>query len=260
LSFLPLTFLFLSSSSSCGNLSTGAARYDGNTGSESIVTQAVDGINGNSFSVCLYVQRKRVGVEEFLLTMGAQTERGAGVLYFWSSPRMLCHLNSDYTYTSSAFPSDTGVWVHWAFVYNKVGNGMSTFRDGVAEGLAGTPGNNLNGGTSQGPSTATGPIYLGVRKWDTASNPFNGNMDELRVYADRALIQSEVSSMMTNPVTDDPGLVLSMTFDGSGANLGKDSSCRGVRNAISVTGVVSVAGKECGAEDSSSLLVCNSYR
>ena len=85
----------------------------------------MDGINGNSFSVCLYVQRKRVGVEEFLLTMGAQTERGAVDMYFWSSNRMLFNLNSDYTYTSSAFPSDTGVWVHWAIVYNKVGNGMT---------------------------------------------------------------------------------------------------------------------------------------
>ena len=82
-------------------------------------------------------------------------------------------------------------------------------------------------------------------------------MDELRVYAERALTQAEVALRMTNPVTDDLGLVLSMTFDGSSANLGKDSSCRGIGDATSVTGVVSVTGKECGAEDNSGAATCS---
>jgi hypothetical protein len=100
--------------------------------------------------------------------------------------------------TTSVYPADTGVWVHWAFVYNKIGNGMSISRNGVSQGLEGAAGSNPNGGTSDGPSTATGPIYLGVQKWGTANSPFNGNLDELRVYADRALTESEVSSRMTN--------------------------------------------------------------
>ena len=129
---------------------------------------------------------------------------------------------------------------------------MSIFRDGVAETLA-------YGGTTRtsgGPTSATGPIYLGVKKWDTSYYPFNGNMDELCVYAERALTEAEVSLRMANPVTDDPRLVLSMTFDGSSANLGKDSSCRGIGDATSVTGVVSVTGKECGAEDNSGAATC----
>ena len=81
-------------------------------------------------------------------------------------------------------------------------------------------------------------------------------MDELRVYADRALSPSDVASMMTNPLTNDAGLVLAMTFDASG-NLGKDFSCGGVGNATSVTGVVSVTGKECGAEDNSGATTCS---
>ena len=81
-------------------------------------------------------------------------------------------------------------------------------------------------------------------------------MDGLLVYGDRALTQAEVSLRMGNPITDDLGLVLSMTFDGSSADLGKDSSCRGVGDATSVTGVVSVTGKECGAEDNSGTATC----
>jgi hypothetical protein len=39
--------------------------------------------------------------------------------------------------------------------------------------------------------------------------------------------------------------------------LGKDSSCRGVGDATSLTGVVSVTGKECGAEDNSGAATCS---
>jgi hypothetical protein len=112
-------------------------------------------------------------------------------------------LHSDYTGTSSAFSSDTGVWVHWAVVYNKVGNAMSIFRDGVAQTPQAASGSWPNGGTSGGPTSATGPIHRGVSKWDTSNSPFNGNMDELRVYAERALTEAEVFSRMTKPITDD---------------------------------------------------------
>ena len=172
---------------------------------------------------------------------------------FQSDNTLFFGLINDETHTSSAYADDTGVWVHWAFVYNKIGNGMSIFRDGVAQTLSSTVG---NGGTSSGPTTATGPIHLGVRKWSPADTPFNGYMDELRVYAERALTQAEVASMMTNPLTNDVGLVLSMTFDGSSSDLGKDFSCGGVGDATSVTGVVSVTGKECGAEDNSGAATC----
>ena len=166
--------------------------------------------------------------------------------------KMYFSLWADGTPTSPPSSSDTGVWVHWAFVYNKVGNGMRIFKDGSAQTLS-TGG---NGGTSGGSTSATGPIHLGVYKFNPSGSPFNGNMDELRVYADRVLTEAEVASMMTNPITDDLGLVLSMTFDVSG-NLGKDSSCRGIGDATSVTGVVSVTGKECGAEDNSGDATCS---
>jgi hypothetical protein len=81
-------------------------------------------------------------------------------------------------------------------------------------------------------------------------------MDEVRVYAGRALTQAEVASRMANPITDDSSLVFSMTLDGSGGDLGKDSSCRGVGDATSVT-AVSVTGKECGTVDSSAVVSCN---
>ena len=237
--------------------------FDGNTGSKSIVTPdpGINGIPGLSFSIMMWVKRRRDGIREHFLTMGSLGSYGqSGTLVdlsFMNLNNMAWSFGAhDYTYTSSSYPADTGVWVHWSFVYNKIGNVMSIFRNGNLEASAAASGSQTNGGTSGGPTSATGPIYLGVKKWNMADKPFNGKLDELRVYADRALTEAEVASMMTNPITDDPGLVLSMTFDGSGGDLGKDSSCRGVGDATSVT-AVSVTGKDCGSVDSSALLSCN---
>ena len=58
---------------------------------------------------------------------------------------------------------------------------------------------------------------------------------------------------MANPTTDAPGLVLALTFDAGAGDLGKDYSCRGVGDAVSVTDVAAVAGKECGSMDSSAM-------
>jgi hypothetical protein len=182
----------------------------------------VDGINDNSFSVSLYVQRKRVGAYEYFLTMGAATTRGGVQMYFWTDNTMIFDLMSDYTYTSSPFPSDTGVWLHWAFVYNKEGNAMTTFRDGVAQTLSTTQG---NGGTSSGPSTATGPIHLGVYKWSTSSFPFNGNMDEFLLFEGRALTAPDVLAIAQAASTPNTmlSLTISLSFDTS-TNLKKDYS------------------------------------
>jgi hypothetical protein len=78
-----LSTLPASLAASCGALHTGAGSFYGNHGSKSIVTQDVDGISGNSFSVCLYVNRHRMGALEYLLTMGAGTTRGALAMYFY---------------------------------------------------------------------------------------------------------------------------------------------------------------------------------
>ena len=81
-------------------------------------------------------------------------------------------------------------------------------------------------------------------------------MDEVRVFAGHALSQAEVSSLMANPTTDGLGLVMALTFDAGAGSLGKDYSCRGVGDAVSVTGVA-VAGKSCGSVDSSALATCS---
>jgi hypothetical protein len=213
----------------------------------------VDGISGNSFSVCLYVQRKRVGVYERLLTMGEQATRGAVYMYFQSDNKMQFGLYGDYTYTSSAFPSDTGVWVHWAFVYNKFGNAMTTFRNGAAQGLAGAAGTR-NGGTSGGPTSATGPIHLGVNKWSTSNTYFNGNMDEFLLFEGRALTAPDALAIFQAASTPNTmlGLTISLSFD-MGTDLKKDYSCGGSNDAASATGVVAVQGVACGSVSAVSL-------
>ena len=162
-------------------------------------------------------------------------------------------LYADYTATSSGFSDDTGVWVHWAFVYNKDGNDMSIFRGGVAQALSSASG---NGGTSGGPTSATGLMYVGMFKWSASDRRnYNGDMDELRMYGGRALTQLQVASQMANPSTDEWGLLVSLSFD-VGSDLGKDSSCRGVGDATTVT-AVATTGRECGSVDSSGLDTCS---
>jgi hypothetical protein len=214
------------------------------------VTQDVDSMNGTSFSVGLWVYRRRMGVHEYLLSQGVNQPMKRVTLMVNNDNLKLSFYNDDIV--TSTYGSDIHTWVHLGFTFDKETLAMKIYKAGLAQVL--DNGNLYK--TASGTTSASGPIHLGVHKWNTAHYPFNGKLDELRVFGDHALSQPEVSSLMTNPTTDDLGLVLSMTFDGSGGDLGKDSSCRGVGDATSVT-AVSVTGKECGSVDSSALISCN---
>ena len=201
----------------------------------------------------VWLRRSRVGVTEYFFSMGDQSLRQGLVMGISSANEMLFSLYVDHTVTSSQYSDDAGMWVHWAFVYNTAGNDMSIFRGGVAQALSSVSG---NGGTSGGPTSATGLMYVGMFKW-TASDRrnYNGDMDELRMYGGRALTQVQVASQMANPSTDEWGLLVSLSFD-VGSDLGKDSSCRGVGDATTVT-AVATTGRECGSVDSSGLDTCS---
>ena len=169
-------------------------------------------------------------------------------MHFQFDNKMYFDLFKDDTMTSSAFPSDTGVWVHWAFVYNKVNNRMIILRDGAVQAPEASSGSRPNGGTSSDPSTATGPIHLGVYKWSTSDNPFNGNMDEFLLFEGRALTAPDVltiaqAASTPNTVLD---LTISLSFD-DGTDLEKDYSCGGSNDAASVTAVFAVRGVACGS-------------
>ena len=241
---------------SCGALPSGAVSFAGNThegiNNKYIETKDLDGVAGQSFSVCMEVKKAEAGTGQTLFSMGQGTTRGGLFGYFQSDNTVAFGLYSDYTVTTSAYTSDVGVWVHWCFVFSSEGNTFAIYRHGVAQALTKA--------AADGTTSASGPLFLGVWKWWTNSNgyyygPFSGAMDEVRVFERRALTQVEVSSLMTNPTTDALGLVLALTFDTG--DLGKDSSCGGVGDAVSVTGLASVAGKECGSVDSSALIMCS---
>ena len=168
---------------------------------------------------------------------------------FRSDNKVEFSLYVDRTVTTSAFPSDVGVWVHWCFVFNSEGYTFTIYRDGAAQ--------SLTKAAADGTTSASGPLFLGVFKWNKKGEPFSGAMDEVRVFAGHALTQAEVSSLMANPTTDALGLVLALTFDAGAGSLGKDYSCRGVGDAVNVTDVEAVAGKECGSVDSSALATCS---
>ena len=244
----------------CDSGGTGAANFEGNTGSKQIVTQAVGGINDESFSMSLWVQRRRVAVFEYLLSMGAQAARAAVYLFFGTSDNtMAFNLHGDTMYTASSYPDDTGVWVHWSFVFNKVGNTMVIFRNGISQSpQAGTPGSSPNGGVSGGTTTATGAIHLGVYKWSTSAAPFNGNLDEFRLFEGRALAPADVLTISQASVSDNnlEGLTVSLSFDTLGS-LTTDYSCGGSNDAASATDVVAVRGVVCGSVSAVSLACDN---
>ena len=155
---------------------------------------------------------------------------------------------TDATSTASDYPDDTWLWTHWAFVYNTIGNGMSIFRNGVAQEVV------SNGGTSGGPTTATGAIHLGVWKFDTADSPFNGDLDEFLLFEGRALSSAEVLTIFQTDSTPTNmlSLTISLSFDVD-SSLGTDFSCGGSNDAASATGVVAVQGVVCGSVSAASL-------
>ena len=237
---------------SCGALTYGAVSFPYNGGNKYIETKDLDGVAGQSFSVCMDVKKAKDGTVQYLFTMGQDTTRGGPHVRFNSNNKVHFGLFRDDTDTTSTYPSDAGVWVHWCFVFNSEGFTFAIYRDGVAQGLIHD--------AASGTTSASGPLFLGVWKWNTNSNgyyyyPFSGAMDEVRVFAGHALSQAEVSSLMANPTTDALGLVLALTFDAG--ELNKDYSCRGVGDAVSVTDVAAVGGKSCGSMDSSGLATCS---
>ena len=173
---------------------------------------------------------------------------------FTSDNKMQFSLYGDTTSTPS-LGYNTGVWVHCAFVYNKVGNGMSIFRDGFAQAPSSTVGNS---GTSQGPTSATGPIHLGVWNWRTSIGPFNGEMDEFLLFEGRALTAPEALAIAKAGSTLNTvmALTISLSFD-TGTDLGEDYSCGGSNDAASVTGVAAARGVVCGSVSAVSL-ACDS--
>jgi hypothetical protein len=127
---------------------------------------------------------------------------------------------------------------------------MKTYAGGTvaaltSDGNAGTPSGTL--------TSASDSITLGVYKWNPSSSPFQGSLDEFRVYADRALTAADISSSFNTQVTVDSFLVLSLTFDDT-SDLKLDSSCGGSSDATSST-AASTTGKLCGAA-SATATVC----
>ena len=172
---------------------------------------------GQSFSVCMYVMKAEGGTQQYFLTMGERTTRGALQAYFFASNQLRFGFYDPDVDTTSAYPSDVGVWVHWCFVFNSEGSTFAIYRDGVAQSFT-------TSGSASGTTSASGPLFLGVWKWSKGRKPFSGAMDEVRVFVHHALTQAELPSLMADPTTDAPGLVLALTFDAGAGDLGKDYS------------------------------------
>jgi hypothetical protein len=105
--------------------------------------------------------------------------------------------------TSSSYSDDS--WHHIAVVYDQTINGYADiYVDGVLQASAG---NILNWSWQTGQ-----PIQLGLSAY--ATQPFNGVMDDVRVYS-RALTDTEVASVYSSDaIVDSNALVLRLNFDG----------------------------------------------
>jgi hypothetical protein len=152
---------------------------------------------------------------------------------------------SDYTATSSQYPSDAGQWVHWAFTLQEGTLAMSIFRNAVQQGVQSMG----NGGTA---STllaigSAAELHWGVDKWDEQgfTGPFKGRMDEQRLYLGVALSALQLETEMTSLNSLAAGLVVSITYEVS-ANLLLDSACSSSGPATSAGSVTAATGKLCG--------------
>jgi hypothetical protein len=233
---------------------------DDNTGcvsTGSVVTAPVDGISGSSFSIMIWVKRERVGVDEYILTQGEEEKREGLKLQFDGDNTVKFSLINDWAYTSSKYSDDKGSWVHWGFTFNAFASSkysddslvMKIFRGGI------TATGNTWEDTAGGTTSSSGPIYLGASKWYPSSSPFSGSMDELQVYAGRALTESEVATSYCGQVMKAGSLVMSLTFDVA-RNLGVDAS--GISGAADLINVTSSTGKVCVLDGTCQSPTCQS--
>ena len=210
-----------------------------------MVTAAVD-LSGKSFTIMVWVKRERVDDIECFVAHGSVAADSI-LLYFDNDNKIVWNSGDPGMYTTSV-PTGAGNTGEWHHVTIRLdtdvtsGNKGSILWDGVnVDQLT-----NIRTGT-----TASGPITLGSRgsSWE----PFQGSLDEFRVYAGRALTAADISSSYNTQVTVDSFLVLSLTFDDT-SDLKLDSSCGGSSDATSST-ATSTTGKLCGAA-SATATVC----
>ena len=240
---------------SCTDCQQSAVSLDNNPSStcssgsdcKSVTTAPVDSISGNSFTVQLWVRRKDsgIGTKEHLLSQGEGSLRGAVQLLFLADNTFSFSLFDDLTITSSAFASDADLWIHWTTTLDHNSNAMTTYRNGRLEALQAASGTR-NAGNAGGTTSASGGFYIGGNVWEPQDSPFNGEVDEFRVWAGRSLLNSDIEENYVQQITVSIFLVLSLTFD-EPTNVGRDFSCGGMSDATSVNADVTV-GRLCGVQ------------
>lgn len=114
---------------------------------------------------------------------------------------------------TTATPSN-GQVAHMAFVHDHINNTRKLYINGVLE-------NTQTGETD--PSGTRGALYIGVED-DTAFDPWDGQMDDLRVYR-RAMPEAEIARIAANPwecftpavpfVSASPSTAVAQTIDGA---------------------------------------------
>ena len=209
-------------------------------------------LSAKSFTVMVWIKRHGVGSDEYPFTHGSASGTRQSVRAKFESNMFTFGLGGgENSCTLTQYSSDASVWVHWAATLDKDSLAMLIYRDGSVTAQRVEVG--CNSGTAGGSTSSAGAFHIGGYKWSPSTLPFQGSLDEFRVYADRALTAADISSSYNTQVTVDSFLVLSLTFDDT-SDLKLDSSCGGSSDATSST-AASTTGKLCGAA-SATATVC----
>jgi hypothetical protein len=191
----------------------------------------------------VWVKRDRVDVTEMLLSQGPGTGAYTSVKMGFSRTAStgLNHFvvsfgGSDDAFTASSHDDDTGMWVHWGVTFEGSGSReRSVYRDG------GKLLDVVNAAAARAYVLTSGDVFVG-QQWDGAVAPYEGALDELRVWH-RALSRSEAMdnhASLFRPLStlgeQARGLVAFFTFDAPTA-IGVDGSVEKINGAADVASV-----------------------
>lgn len=157
-----------------------------------------DGVNDLPFTVSFWVYRLATGTG-FLVSKNILNNTGVSE---WASLFLTERIRFaiyDKTVNASFIGKDTnstfsiGVWQHVVLSYsgNQIHSGLKIYSNGILQATT-----DLTSGTYTGMGNFTAPVYLGHRFNDTnGNNKLKGYLDEVAIWKNRELTQSEVTEL-----------------------------------------------------------------
>ena len=193
-----------------------ALNFDKATSSDYVDLPINQNPNGSDFTVECWFKTDAIGAHQDLIAQHDGTGTGRPYLRIQSNGKLATRLSGSTTEGTTTLVKDK--WYHAAIVYD--GSTMSLYLNGQPEFL----------NSSITPQSATGNLILGTN--DIGDNPFDGEMDELRIWDDERTIDEITKNIHATLKGDETGLLAYYKFDQTAEAYLPDASANSNQGAL----------------------------